>query len=104
LSGIFNMPWMNIGMLLFGLPPMLLEPGNVKAGLGRVSLGLQSAIGMVLGMSYGSFVFVKLFGAVHPQRFLISFAGMTVGMLLGMFFCCELGRALVLWIRSTRNP
>ncbi len=114
LSGLFTMPWMNLGMVLLGLLPMVLGLGDilrassvagvakldVKVRLGRFSLALLSGAGMLLGMSFGSFVAMKLVGTVHPQQFLISFIGMTVGMLLGMFFCCELGRAIVLWVRS----
>jgi Cu+-exporting ATPase len=91
-----NMPWMNVGMLLLGLPPMVLDPTNLKRGLNRLGFALLAAIGMVWGMSFGDFVFMKLLGSVVPNLFLLSFAGMTVGMLLGMFFCCELGRAIAL--------
>lgn len=100
LASIVNMPWMNLGMLLLGLPPMLLYRSKSLNALGRLPLGLLSAVGMILGMSYGSFLFLKWFGASVSQRFLLSFAGMTVGMLAGMFFCCELGRAIVIWRRA----
>jgi hypothetical protein len=93
-----NMPWMYAGMLAAGLPPMLWEPSNIRSGLTRASLGLLSALGMIYGMAFGSYAFLRLAGS--GQRFLVSFLGMTVGMLLGMFFCCELGRAALLWMRS----
>jgi len=96
-----QMPWMNIGMLLLGLPPMVFDPTNLKRGLNRLSFAALSAVGMVWGMSFGDFVFMKLAGPVVPNPFLLSFAGMTIGMLLGMFLCCELGRAIALaWRRK----
>jgi len=91
-----GMPWMNLGMLLLGLPAMLAGPGNPRFGLGRLSLGLLSAAGMICGMSFGGFVFMKWLGPMVAESFLVSFAGMTVGMLLGMFLCCEFGRSLAL--------
>ncbi len=104
LWGFAGMPWMNLGMLFLGLPAMLTGPANPRLGLGRLSLGFLSAIGMVWGMSFGGYVFMKWLGTVVDERFLISFAGMTVGMLLGMFLACEFGRALVLALarRQTR--
>jgi heavy metal translocating P-type ATPase len=90
------MPWMNLGMLLFGLPPMLFEPSRSRFGLGRLWVGFLSALGMVLGMSFGNFVFMKCFGPMVANGFLLSFAGMTAGMLLGMFLGCEFGRSLTL--------
>jgi heavy metal translocating P-type ATPase len=97
-----GMPWMNLGMLLFGLPLMLAGPGNPRFGLGRFSLGLLSAAGMIWGMSFGGFVFTKWFGPGGNERFLVSFTGMTTGMLLGMFLCCGFGQALVLAGWQTR--
>jgi heavy metal translocating P-type ATPase len=89
-----KMPWMNAGMLLFGLPPMIFDPANLKRGLNRLSFAVLSAAGMVWGMSFGNFVFMKWLGPVVPNLFLLSFASMTVGMLLSMFLCCELGRSI----------
>ena len=103
LGSIAGMPWMNLGMLLFGLPPMLAGPGNPRFGPGRLSLGFLSAAGMIWGMSFGGFVFMKWLGPVVNEGFLVSFVGMTVGMLLGMFLCCEFGRALALAL-ARRQP
>jgi hypothetical protein len=91
-----GMPWMNLGMLLLGLPAMLAGPGNPRYGLGRLSLGLLSAAGMIWGMSFGGFVFMKWLGPMVAESFLVSFTGMTTGMLLGMFLGCEFGRSLAL--------
>lgn len=100
LVAFVNMPWMNAGMLLLGLPPMVFDAADLKRGLNRLSFTLLSAVGMVWGMSFGDFVFTKWFGGVVPDLFLLSFAGMTFGMLLGMFLCCEFGRAISLaWQR-----
>jgi soluble P-type ATPase len=100
LLAFMNMPWMNAGMLLFGLPPMILDPANRKRGLNRLSLAVLAGAGMVWGMSLGNCVFMKWLGPLVPNLFLLSFVGMTIGMLLGMFFCCELGRAIGLaWQR-----
>jgi magnesium-transporting ATPase (P-type) len=96
LWSIAGMPWMNLGMLLFGLPPMLAGPANPRFGPYRFSTGLLSAAGMILGMSFGNFVFMKWFGPVVAESFLVSFTGMTTGMLLGMFLGCGFGRALAL--------
>jgi Cu+-exporting ATPase len=103
LAGLVNMPWMNLGMLLLGLPPMLSSPRRSDQPYGRLTLGLLSATGMLLGMSYGSFVFVRWLGPHFTNHFLISFAGMIVGMLAGMFFFCELGRAIALWQRARQG-
>ena len=99
-----GMPWMNLGMLLLGLPAMLAGPGNPRYGLGRFSVGLLSAAGMIWGMSFGGFVFMKWLGPMVAESFLVSFTGMTTGMLLGMFLCCEFGRSLALALarRPTR--
>jgi hypothetical protein len=94
LLGFMQMPGMNLGMLLLGLPPMLI--GGPVRGLKRLSKGLLSAIGMVWGMSWGSYIFSHWLGPFFSHAFLLSFAGMTVGMLAGMFFFCELGRAISL--------
>ena len=96
LGSIAGMPWMNLGMLLFGLPPMLAGPANSRFGAGRFSAGFLSAAGMILGMSFGNFVFLKWFGSMVAESFLISFTGMTTGMLLGMFLGCGFGRTLAL--------
>ncbi|MCX6898125.1 MAG: cation-translocating P-type ATPase [Verrucomicrobia bacterium] len=94
------MPWMNAGMLLLGVPPMVFDPTNLKRGLNRLSFAALSAVGMVWGMSFGDLVFMKWLGPMVPSVFLLSFAGMTIGMLLGMFLCCELGRSIGLaWRR-----
>ena len=98
-----TLPWMNLGMLLLGLPPMIFDPTNLRPGLGRVALAILSAAGMLWGMSFGNHVFLQWLGPITSESFLLSFAGMTLGMLLGMFLCCELGRALSLaWTR--RRP
>jgi hypothetical protein len=100
LLGFAHMSWMNLGMLLLGVPPMVFDPTNLKRGLNRLSFAALSSVGMVWGMSFGDFVFMKLFGSIVPNIFLLSLAGMTVGMLLSMFLCCELGRAIGLaWRR-----
>jgi hypothetical protein len=104
LSGFLDMPWMNLGMILFGLPPMLLERESPRPGLGRAAFGILSALGMVGGMGFGSHVFLKWFGPFVSQKFLLSFAGMTVGMLFGMFLFCEFGRAISLALFRRRAP
>jgi hypothetical protein len=94
-----TMPWMNLGMLAGGLPPMLLRPSPGIRRSVHLGLGLLSALGMVWGMSFGNYVFVKCFGPFAQGQFLLSFVGMTVGMMAGMLLFCEAGRALVLaWL------
>ncbi len=100
LGAVLAMPGMNLGMLLFGLPPMLLEP-SAKQNQRRISLAILSGAGMVWGMALGGEVVAAVAEAVPAPRFLVAFAGMTAGMMLGMFFCCELGRAISLrWRRA----
>jgi hypothetical protein len=101
--GVADTPWMSIGMLLLGLPPMVLDPTNLKRGLGHGPLVLLSTVGMVWGMSFGNHVGMNWLGPLPSDWFLLSFAGMTLGMLMGMFLCCELGRALSL-SRGRRLP
>jgi heavy metal translocating P-type ATPase len=104
LFGFVQMPWMNAGMLLLGLPPMVLDPASLKRGLNRLGLAVLSAVGMVWGMGFGDFAAARLLGPFVPNLFLLSFAGMTVGMLAGMFLCCELGRSLSLAWRNKKTP
>jgi hypothetical protein len=89
-------PWMNAGMLVFGLPAMLAIPIKRKVGLGRVSLGILASIGMILGMNYGGGALARALAGFISQPVLLSFTAMTLGMLAGMFLFCELGRALFL--------
>ncbi|MBU6402374.1 MAG: cation-translocating P-type ATPase, partial [Verrucomicrobia bacterium] len=88
-AGAFHLPWMYVGMLILGLPPMLRDAAN-RAGLNRVWLGVLSALGMMAGMGYGGALAVEWTGST--ASFLPALVGMTLGMLLGMLFCCELGR------------
>jgi hypothetical protein len=97
------MPWMYSGMLLLGIPPMLGGPVPPR-GLTRLSMGLLSSIGMVWGMAFGNRLALQWLQPQASNQFLVSFAGMTVGMLLGMFFCCELGRAISLRLRARAAP
>jgi heavy metal translocating P-type ATPase len=100
LTAFTHMPWMNAGMLLLGVPPMLLDTKAKGPGLSRLAFGLLSSAGMVWGMSFGDYVFMKWFGSLGTQRFLLSFSGMTIGMLLGMLLLCEFTRALSLAVRA----
>ncbi|HOW66203.1 MAG TPA: cation-translocating P-type ATPase [Candidatus Paceibacterota bacterium] len=95
-----NMPWMYGGMLVLGLPPMLLSPPISRRGLGRISLGILASAGMVWGMAYGNYVALHWLQPSAMWRFVVSLGGMVVGMLAGMFFLCELGRAISLLLRS----
>ena len=93
------MPWMNLGMLLFGLPPMLTGPGHWRP---RLILGFCSALGMMWGMSLGGHAALQALGPALAQPFLLSFAGMTLGMLAGMLLGCEFGRAVLRALPPTR--
>ncbi|MBL9173809.1 MAG: heavy metal translocating P-type ATPase [Verrucomicrobiales bacterium] len=92
LSG--RIPWMYLGMLVGGLPPML--PGLAALGgrLGRGALLGLSAMGMILGMSWGADAILRWAGPGHPLQFLLALVGMTLGMLIGMFFACAAGEAV----------
>lgn len=96
LMNVTNMPWMNLGMLAFGLPPMLTAPEEPVKRLGRWPLGILSGMGMVWGMGYGNHVLMGMLGGTVFSPVLISYAGMTFGMLAGMFLLCEFGRAITL--------
>lgn len=102
--GFTDMPWMNAGMLILGLPPMLRGPAKSFRGVGRFGYGLLASAGMVWGMSYGAHVFMKWLGPWIAQPFLLAFAGMTAGMLLGMFLACEFARAIALAVRTRALP
>jgi P-type Cu+ transporter len=104
LAAFVNMPWMNLGMVLLGLPPMLWDRQSPPPGLGRLAFGILSAFGMVWGMAFGSHAVLSWLGPYISQKFLLSLAGMTVGMLLGMFLFCEFGRALSLALFRRRAP
>ncbi|MFO1460780.1 MAG: cation-translocating P-type ATPase [Verrucomicrobiota bacterium] len=92
LSG--RIPWMYLGMLVGGLPAML--PGIAALGgrLGRTALLGLSALGMTLGMSSGADAILRWAGPGHPLQFLLALGGMTIGMLIGMFFACAAGEAV----------
>ncbi|MCW5558419.1 MAG: cation-translocating P-type ATPase, partial [Verrucomicrobiae bacterium] len=89
-----GVPWMDVGMLLAGLPAMRPAMGILPGRLPRWGLLALSAAGMVLGMSWGADLILHWAGPGHPHQFLIAFAGMTGGMLIGMFFACAAGEAV----------
>jgi heavy metal translocating P-type ATPase len=103
LLGWMHAPWMNLGMVLLGVPPMLWGGDGPRPGLSRWAFGILSAIGMVLGMGFGDHVFMRWLGPHFSDRFLVSLSGMTLGMLLGMFLFCEFGRAISLAFLSGRS-
>ncbi len=94
-----HMPWMYLGMVLLGTPPMFRNEYLGASGWLRWSLGALSAVGMVLGMMAGASVAARLNPSEASSAFLALLSCMTAGMLLGMFFCYELGRALALRMR-----
>lgn len=91
-----QMPWMSLGMLALGLPPMLTGPSDRPRGLNRFAHGALAAAGMVWGMSYGHHVALKWLAPLTSEQVLVSWLGMVVGMMVGMFLACEFGRALSL--------
>ncbi|MHB8519521.1 MAG: heavy metal translocating P-type ATPase [Limisphaerales bacterium] len=91
-AGGFKIPWMYVGMLIFGLPPMLGDPTARARGPGRFWLAMLSGVGMVVGMVYGGDLAARW--AAPTDSFLPALAGMTAGMLLGMFCGCDLGRVV----------
>jgi hypothetical protein len=90
----WHVPWMYVGMVAFGVPPMLWSPPSRLNRLSRWIIGLLATAGMILGMSFGASIALKWAGPLHPQQFLIALGGMTLGMLAGMIFFCELARVL----------
>jgi heavy metal translocating P-type ATPase len=92
--GAFEVPWMYVGMLLFGVPPMWRDVTGSTGWRMRSVLVTLSAVGMVVGMGLGSSLAMKLAGPAPAQPFLVALTGMVVGMTLGMLFACDLGRAL----------
>ncbi|MBN8246851.1 MAG: cation-translocating P-type ATPase [Verrucomicrobia bacterium] len=90
-----GVPWMDLGMLAAGLPAMGSAVGALPGRLPRWGLLALSAAGMVLGMGWGAELALRWAGPGHPLQFLIALAGMTAGMLIGMFFACAAGEALL---------
>jgi P-type Cu+ transporter len=99
----WQMPGMNAGMLLLALPSMVTQPSNRQRGLSAWAVGLLASIGMLWGMNYGHQVLSGWLAPEESNQFLVALAGMTGGMLLGMFLCCELGRALILWRNANQT-
>jgi magnesium-transporting ATPase (P-type) len=97
----FKVPWMYLGMLVLGLPLMLAVPLPARLRAGRLWTGMVSGIGMVAGMAWGASLALRWAGPMHPQQFLLALGGMTLGMLAGMIFACELARVLM-WRSSCR--
>lgn len=96
-------PLMNVGMLLFGLPGMLIAPVRVRQGLGRIPLGILASAGMILGMNYGGYALLRPLSNIIAQPVLLSFICMTCGMMLGMLLFCEFGRAVSsAWAQKSR--
>jgi len=90
-----GVPWMDLGMLAAGLPAMWPAAARLPGRLPRWGLLALSAAGMVLGMAWGANLVLGWAGPGHPAQFLIAFAGMTGGMLVGMFFACAAGEAML---------
>lgn len=90
-----GVPWMMLGMLAAGLPAMGPAVSGLRGRLPRWGVVTMSAVGMVLGMAWGADLALGWAGPGHPQQFLIAVAGMTLGMLVGMFFACAAGEALL---------
>lgn len=88
-----RVPWMYIAMVAAGLSLMWTSLARWSGKVGRWPAALMVSAGMCLGMSWGAQLALKLAGPMHPWQFLIAFAGMTGGMLLGMFFACALAEA-----------
>ena len=88
-----GVPWMSVGMLLGGLPPMWRATAALPGILPRPALLGLSAMGMIVGMGWGGDLALGWAGPGHPQQFLVACAGMTLGMLAGMFFACAAGAA-----------
>jgi hypothetical protein len=104
LRHVLAMPWMYVGMLLFGLPPMLRDLPATASKWAHAGYALLASLGMVLGMSYGTALAHTLSGGRGTIGFLAVLTGMSLGMLAGMFFCCELSRALWTRWRPRRRP
>ena len=98
LSG--RIPWMYLGMLLGGLPAMATGLTALPGRLGRWPLLALAAAGMILGMGWGADLVLHWAGPGHPRQFLFAFAGMTAGMLTGMFFACAAGEAMAAGLRK----
>lgn len=101
-------PWtgMNLGMILASLPAMVLVRDRrfpiLDSLRNRWVHALWGTLGMWLGMALSGYPmawFPKL--APRPQFFL-SFAAMTIGMLLGMFAACAIWRHFML--RQPKSP
>lgn len=95
-------PWtgMNLGMILASLPAMVLVRDRkiplLDSIRNRWIHALWGTVGMWLGMALSGYV-MAWFPKLEPQpQFFLSFAAMTIGMLLGMFAACALWRFLVL--------
>jgi heavy metal translocating P-type ATPase len=85
-------PWMYVGMLLFGLPPMISPAAPGESRLAPWLSGFLSATGMVVGMAWGGAAGLDWAGATPASKFLWFLGGMIGGMMLGMSLGCELGR------------
>ncbi len=98
-----RIPWMYVGMLAGGLPSMWPGLRGLARGLGRWTLLALAATGMVGGMGWGAEWVLRALGPGHPQQFPVALAGMSAGMLCGMFFACALGEAVVAALRAFRR-
>ena len=90
LSG--RIPWMYLGMLVGGLPAMLPGIRSPRRPARSNGAARTSALGVTLGMSP-----VRTQSCAGPARtrfILLALGGMTIGMLIGMFFACAAGEAV----------
>ena len=89
----WKVPWMVLGMAAAGLPGMWRSLARWDSRWGRWPAAAGVVLGMAVGMGTGATVALRVAGPMHPWQFLIAFAGMTGGMLAGMFFACTLAEA-----------
>ena len=98
-----TVPWMHLGMLAGGMPTMwgVLPRWGVR-GI-RWPSALLAIVGMGWGMNEGADVLLGWVGPGHPWQFVVAWAGMTAGMLLGMTFACALAEAIRVGLASRRR-
>ena len=92
LSG--GIPWMTVAMVASGLPFMMGAIVAWPRNLHRIAVAATLSVSMAAGMNQGASWMLRWAGPGHPWQFLIAYAGMTLGMMVGMVFACGLAEAL----------
>jgi len=89
-----KIPWMQIGMIMGSGASMWAGLPRLGRRQHRWPAWILASSGMIAGMNEGARIALAMGGPGHPAQFLIAWAGMVVGMSLGMLLGCGVAEAV----------